>query len=288
MMTRTQPILPAFMDGIRGQLLMNESMARHTSWRVGGRVEYFYTPADKSDLVRMLRQLPVSVPIYWVGLGSNLLVRDGGVDGMIVRTSRGLSEIEYIAPYTIRAEAGVSSAKMARVCSRNGLTGIEFLAGVPGSFGGALAMNAGAFGGETWPWVEEIECIDRGGRLRTFTAQEIKYGYRKAEIPAEHWITQGKLKLDQAPDGWEGKEKIRSLLEKRSASQPIQSANAGSVFQNPDGDFAARLIERAGWKRKKVGGAEVSTTHANFIINQGDASASDIITLINNEIRMGS
>ncbi|NKB63742.1 MAG: UDP-N-acetylmuramate dehydrogenase [Gammaproteobacteria bacterium] len=280
MMAAMQPNRPAFMDGLRGQLLMNEPMSRHTSWRVGGKAEYFYTPADKADLVKMLKQLPVSVPVYWVGLGSNLLVRDGGVDGMIVRTARGLSEIEYIEPNIIRAQAGVSSAKIARVSANNGLTGVEFLAGVPGSFGGALAMNAGAFGGETWPWVLEVECVDRWGVLHVFSSQEIDYRYRAADIPPDHWITEGKLKLNFAPEGWLGKEKIRSLLDKRSASQPIQSANAGSVFQNPKGGFAAEFIEKAGWKGKKIGGAEVSMTHANFIINTGEANASNIIELI--------
>ncbi|NKB75924.1 MAG: UDP-N-acetylmuramate dehydrogenase [Gammaproteobacteria bacterium] len=280
MMVGMQHKAPDFMEGLQGQLLVNEPMSRHTSWRVGGKAEYFYTPADKADLIKLLTQLPPTMPLYWMGLGSNLLVRDGGVDGMILRTAKGLSKIQHVEPDVIIAQAGVSSAKIARISSQCGLTGVEFLAGVPGSFGGALAMNAGAFGGETWPWVQEVECVDRQGNLSTLQAEEIDYGYRSADIPLAHWITEGRLKLKIAPENWQGKEKIRSLLDKRSASQPIQSANAGSVFQNPEGNFAARLIEQAGWKGEKIGGAEVSTTHANFIINQGDANAADIIELI--------
>ena len=272
--------LPAFAQGLRGTLLMNEPMSRHTSWRCGGDAEFFYTPADREDLVQLLRQIPGELDVHWVGLGSNLLVRDGGITGIVIRTSKGLNEIEITAGNQVYAESGVSCARVARFTTTNGLTGVEFLAGVPGSFGGALAMNAGAFGGETWDWVEKIECVDRNGDCSEIVRADIDYGYRRVDLPAGNWVLGGVLTLDPAPEGYEGREKIRSLLERRSSTQPIQSANAGSVFRNPQGDFAARLIEESGLKGETAGNAQISEVHANFIVNRGDARASDIEELM--------
>ncbi len=283
MMTAAIHDAPAFMAGLRGRLLMDEPMSRHTSWRVGGAADYFYTPADKADLVQLLAQLPADMPLCWVGLGSNLLVRDGGVAGMVVRTAKGLAALVFTPPGQIYAEAGVSCAKVARAAVANGLGGAEFLAGVPGSFGGALAMNAGAFGGETWDLVERIECVNRAGQCRVFSAAEISFGYRRVDLPDGYWLLGGWLTLSAADpdDGAGGKQRIRSLLEKRGATQPVQSANAGSVFRNPPHDHAARLLDQAGLKGARVGDAVVSETHANFIINRGAASAADIEQLIN-------
>jgi UDP-N-acetylmuramate dehydrogenase len=225
--------------------------------------------------------VPGDIPICWVGLGSNLLVRDGGVEGMVLRTSKGLSSIRFLAPDRIVAEAGVHCAKVARTSIDHGLGGAEFLAGVPGSFGGALAMNAGAFGGETWDLVDQIECVNRKGECRIFHASEIRRGYRWVELPDQHWLLGGQLNLRSADDSDNtGRQRIRSLLEKRNASQPIQSANAGSVFRNPDGDYAARLLEESGLKGLQIGDAVVSETHANFIINRGKARAAEIEQLI--------
>ena len=279
MMTAATLNAPPFMAGLGGRLRVDEPMARHTSWRVGGKADYFYTPADKVDLIKLLEQLPADMPLHWVGLGSNLLVRDGGVAGMVLGTTKGLSVLGFSAPGRIYAEAGVSCAKVARTAVAHGLTGAEFLAGVPGSFGGALAMNAGAFGGETWDWVERIECVNRAGQCKTFSASEIPHGYRRVELPAEYWLLSGQLALQPASDD-RGRQRIRSLLEKRSATQPVQSANAGSVFRNPPGAHAARLLEEAGLKGARVGDAVVSEVHANFIINRGAATAGDIEALI--------
>jgi len=272
--------LPDFMDGLKGQLLEHEPMSRHTSWRTGGVADYFYTPANKTDLILLLKQLPQQIPIYWVGLGSNLLVRDGGFQGMVIRTSKGLDAIELKSPQQLYVESGVPCAKVARIAARNNLTGVEFLAGVPGSFGGALAMNAGAFGGETWEWVESIECVDRNGQCSNLTSENVKFGYRNVDLPENHWVLGGVLGLEIAESNYNGKDRIRSLLDQRSASQPIQSANAGSVFRNPTGDFAARLIEEAGLKGRTVGDAEISSVHANFIVNRGNATSGDIERLI--------
>jgi UDP-N-acetylmuramate dehydrogenase len=271
---------PDFMAGLKGRLLVNESMSRHTSWRTGGIADYFYTPADKADLIMLLRKLPQQIPVYWVGLGSNLLVRDGGFQGMIIRTSKGLDAIAVKSSNRLYVESGVSCAKVARTAARNNLTGVEFLAGVPGSFGGALAMNAGAFGGETWEWVESIECVDRKGQCSELASSNVKFGYRNVNLPENNWILGGVLALEMAAGDYDGKDKIRSLLDQRGATQPIQSANAGSVFKNPPGDFAARLIEEAGLKGREIGDAAISSIHANFIVNKGNATSGDIERLI--------
>lgn len=280
MMAQAQQHLPAFARNLRGRLLIDEPMARHTSWRVGGAADYFYTPADKADLLQLLAQLPAEMPLHWVGLGSNLLVRDGGVDGLVVRTAQGLSALEFSAAERGGyVEAGVACAKVSRAALAQGLGGAEFLAGVPGSFGGALAMNAGAFGGETWDLVAQVECVNRAGECRNLNAADITVGYRRVDLPADCYLLSARLALTPIAAGG-GKQRIRSLLEKRNASQPVQSANAGSVFRNPPGGYAARLLEQAGLKGRRIGDAVVSDTHANFIVNRGRASAFDIERLI--------
>ena len=272
--------LPEFARDLEGHLLVDEPMSKHTSWRTGGTAEYFYTPSNRDDLVRLLKRLPGHMQVHWVGLGSNLLVRDGGLSGMVIRTSKGLDQISVIQDEMVYAESGVSCARVARVASRNYLTGVEFLSGVPGSFGGALAMNAGAFGGETWDWVDSIDCVDRKGNICTIDAKDVSYGYRHVDLPPDSWILSGVVALEAAGENFHGRDKIKSLLEKRASSQPVQSANAGSVFRNPEGDFAARLIEEAGLKGKSCGDAVVSDVHANFIVNRGKATSADIEELI--------
>ena len=280
MMTASkQTPLPFDLTGLRGELRLDEPMSRHTSWRVGGAADYFYIPADKADVVELMQRLPQDLPVTWVGLGSNLLVRDGGIEGLVIKTVKALDRIEINSDCRVYIEAGVTSAKVAKKTVAAGLTGAEFLAGVPGSFGGALAMNAGAFGGETWPLVVEVECVTRDGQVIRYVNEEIPFGYRHVELPAGAALLSGTLLL-QGQTNNQGTSDIRTLLEKRSASQPIQSANAGSVFKNPEGGFAARLIEQVGLKGYAVGGARVSPKHANFIINEGGASAADIEMLI--------
>jgi len=254
-------------------------MSRHTSWRVGGPADRLYIPADLEDLAAFLASLPPQEPLAWVGLGSNLLVRDGGVRGTVVMTSGALSKLDLIGEALVRAEAGVASAKVARFCVDQGLTGAEFLAGIPGTVGGALAMNAGAFGGETWNIVAAVETIDHRGALRVRPPADYRIGYRALSGPAGEWFVAGHFRL-RAGDAAHGKTLIKSLLARRGASQPTQLPNAGSVFKNPQGDFAARLIETAGLKGACVGRACVSELHANFIVNNGGATAADIERLI--------
>jgi UDP-N-acetylmuramate dehydrogenase len=263
----------------RGQLLKDEPMARHTSWRVGGPADRMYIPADLADLALFLGTLPASEPLHWVGLGSNLLVRDGGLRGTVIMTSGALSAIERLDDGCVRAEAGVASAKVARFCVDQSLFGAEFLAGIPGTFGGALSMNAGAFGGETWRVVERVETIDRHGTLRARRADEYTVGYRTVRGPEGEWFVAGVLRL-KTGDSAEGRTLIKTLLARRGASQPTQLPNAGSVFKNPPNDFAGRLVEAAGMKGVCQGGACVSDLHANFIVNKGNATATDIETLI--------
>ena len=267
-------------DGLRGKLLQDEPMSRHTSWRVGGPADRYFEPADIGDLATFLASLPAGEPLLWIGLGSNLLVRDGGVRGTVINTS-GLSALNWLGDGRLRAEAGVPCAKVARTCARGGFTGAEFLCGIPGSLGGALAMNAGAFGGETWSIVERAETIDRGGNLHTRTRADFSIGYREVHLPvAEEWFVAAVLTVQ--PDAYGGGEnRIRALLARRAATQPTGQPSCGSVFRNPPDDFAGRLIEAAGLKGRRIGGAFVSEKHANFIITEEGACARDLEALIN-------
>jgi len=263
---------------VRGDLRRDEPMARHTSWRVGGPADVWFKPADVDDLGAFLARLPVDVPVHWVGLGSNLLVRDGGVRGVVVATHGVLGRLEQAGDDTVYAEAGVACAKLARSCARWGLGAGEFFAGIPGTLGGALAMNAGAFGGETWRHVNAVRTMDRAGLQHLRRADEYMVGYRHVDGPAGEWFLSADLVFPAGDAAAHGA--IRDLLVRRKESQPIGLPSCGSVFRNPDGDHAARLIEAAGLKGHRIGGACVSEKHANFIINTGDASARDIERLV--------
>ncbi|HXW74975.1 MAG TPA: UDP-N-acetylmuramate dehydrogenase [Steroidobacteraceae bacterium] len=257
----------------------NEPLSRHTSWHVGGPAEVFFNPRDATDLAGFLRTAPPDVPIHWIGLGSNLLVRDGGIRGIVISTHGTLAELERLNETTVRGGAGVACARIARQCLRWGLGPAEFFAGIPGTLGGALAMNAGAFGGETWQHVRSVETIDRAGRTHTRTRGEYRVGYRQVTAPAaEEWFLAAELTFERRPGVHAGE--VRSLLARRKASQPIGEWSCGSVFTNPPGDHAARLIEACGLKGFRIGDASVSSKHANFIINHGRASAHDLERLI--------
>ena len=264
---------------LRGKLRRNEPMARHTSWRVGGPARTYYEPADCDDLVIFLQQLPSNEPLFWLGLGSNLLVRDGGIAGTVVATSGALMDLVQTDALTVHAGAGVACNKVARFCAGLNLVGGEFLAGIPGTMGGALAMNAGAFGGETWSLVRRVETLDRYGVRRWHEPGDFQIAYREVQGPAGEWFITVELQL-QSGDGKAGLARVKELLERRNLTQPIGLPSCGSVFRNPPGEHAARLIEDSGLKGFCRGGACVSTKHANFIINTGDATAADIEELI--------
>ena len=262
----------------RGELRLDEPMSRHTSWRVGGPADRYYMPAGIDDLAEFIAGLPADEPVYWVGLGSNLLVRDAGIRGTVISTHGLLSGLERLAGDRVRAEAGVPCAKLARQCIRWGLGSAEFFAGIPGTVGGALAMNAGAFGGETWRHVRVLETMDRDGRLHTRRPDEYEVGYRSVSGPAQEWFLAAEFSF--APNAEASVADIKALLARRKASQPIGLPSCGSVFRNPAGDHAARLIEASGLKGFSIGGAQVSEKHANFIINTGGATAAEIERLI--------
>jgi len=264
---------------LRGELRRDEPLARHTSWRAGGPARLFYRPADAKDLAVFLRGLEPREPVLWLGLGSNLLVSDEGFAGAVIQTQGSLSALERVGGQGIRAESGISCAKAARFAAKLGLAGVEFLAGIPGTMGGALAMNAGAYGGETWSRVRRVRTIDRYGEIRVRVPAEFRIGYRQVLGPPGEWYLEAELDLEPG-NAAAGLERIRDLLERRGRTQPIGLPSCGSVFRNPPGDHAARLIEAAGLKGTREGGAQVSEKHANFIINTGDASARDIARLI--------
>jgi UDP-N-acetylmuramate dehydrogenase len=238
-----------------------------------------YRPADSADLVSFLRSMADDEPLVWVGLGSNLLVRDGGFRGTVLLTQGRITALE-LTPDGLRAEAGVTCAKVAREAARAGYGGLEFFAGIPGTVGGALAMNAGAFGGETWQHVVRVETVDRHGVLRTRLPAEYRVGYREVIGPAGEWFLAAWLRRDGG-DTANAQRRIRELLARRAETQPTREPSGGSTFRNPPGDYAARLIEAAGLKGRCVGGACVSEKHANFIVNRGTATAADIEQLIN-------
>ncbi|TCV83017.1 UDP-N-acetylmuramate dehydrogenase [Sulfurirhabdus autotrophica] len=296
-------VSPAYFNvepsGLRGELRQNEPMQKHTSWRAGGVADQVYIPADLADLSTFLRNLPKDEAVHMVGLGSNLLVRDGGLRGTVILVHGALKRIcieqrkngfattlgENID--LVYAEAGVASPKVARYAARHNLVGAEFLAGIPGTVGGALAMNAGCYGAETWEVVAKVLTLNRNGELHKRMPADYEISYRHVlqkmsgdNVPlAREWYVGAWFKLPKG-DGEASLAKIKSLLQKRIASQPLNMPNAGSVFRNPEGDYAARLIEDTGLKGVAIGGAMVSTKHANFIVNTGSATATDIEMLI--------
>ncbi len=264
---------------LRGELRRNEPMARHTTWRVGGPARLWYRPADLDDLALFLSGLPADEAVYWVGLGSNLLVRDGGIDGVVIAPLGGLQQLDMLEDGLLRAEAGVPCNKVARFSAGHGLVGGEFLAGIPGTVGGALAMNAGAFGGETWAQVVAVETIDRKGQVRLRRPEGFRVGYRQVEGTDDEWFVAARFRFEPG-DVMAAQARIRELLARRNATQPTGEPSCGSVFRNPPGDHAARLIETAGLKGTCIGAACVSEKHANFIVNTGGARAADIEALI--------
>ena len=271
----TLAVAPEFLMRVR----RDEPLSRHTSWHVGGPAEVFFNPRDRAELAAFLRTVPLDVPIHFIGLGSNLLVRDGGLKGIVISTHGTLDALARINETTVHAGAGVACARIARQCVKWGLGPAEFFAGIPGTLGGALAMNAGAFGGETWRHVLSVETIDRGGHAHTRAPGEYRISYREVVAPVpEEWFIAASLSFEHRPGAHQ--DEVRTLLERRKASQPIGEWSCGSVFTNPPGDHAARLIEVAGLKGFRIGDASVSPKHANFIINHGQASAADLERLI--------
>ncbi|MDT8363422.1 MAG: UDP-N-acetylmuramate dehydrogenase [Nitrosomonas sp.] len=275
---------------LRGKLLCDEPMSKHVSWRAGGHATNFYVPADLDDLAVFLTGWPKNEPVYMIGLGSNLLVRDGGVTGVVIALHARLNDLTVIERNAhgglVYAGAGVACAKLARFAASRDLAGAEFLAGIPGTVGGALAMNAGCYGSQTWERVERVNTIDRAGVLRERQPDAYDVGYRQVALRqnltisvTEAWFVGAWFRLDNG-NRETSRQRIKSLLAARIEHQPLNYSNAGSVFRNPPGDHAARLIEECGLKGLRIGDAMVSPKHANFIINCGRATAHNIEAVI--------
>ncbi len=284
----THPLSPPW----RGAVLEHESMRKHCSWRAGGAARRYFVPADLADLQTFVAQQEPAAALYVTGLGSNLLVRDGGLAATVVHTHGALSGLQLAgasAPGEMTVEAGVAAPKVARTAARHGLEGAEFLAGIPGTVGGALAMNAGCYGSEIWDHVVAVTTIDAAGILHQRAPADYEVAYRHVRLcapalagglqPLAEWFVAARLRFTPG-DGERAGLRIRDLLARRIASQPLQQPNAGSVFRNPPGDHAARLIEAVGLKGQIRGGAQISLRHANFIVNLGSATAADIEDLI--------
>jgi UDP-N-acetylmuramate dehydrogenase len=273
-------------QGLRGELGRDEPMARHSSWKAGGSADRFFAPADLEDLSVFLGQLPPEEPVLFVGLGSNLLVREGGWRGTVILTYAA-SKRPRLEEGLLYAEAGVACPRVARFAADNKLGSAEWLTGIPGTVGGALAGNAGCYGGETWDIVERVVTINRRGQLRRRAKDEFEFGYRHCELKTDassdgdEWFASAHFKLPEG-DREESRAIMQALLTKRRSTQPLQLPNAGSVFRNPpEGKTAAKLIQTCGLRKFMIGGARVSEKHANFIVNPGGAgSAADIEALI--------
>jgi UDP-N-acetylmuramate dehydrogenase len=267
----------------RGALTQDEPMSRHVSWRAGGHATRFFQPHDLDDLRAFLPTVAADEPILMVGLGSNLLVRDGGFDGTVILTTPKLGGIALDADATVVvAGAGAASPHVAKFAAKNNLEGAEWLAGVPGTIGGALAMNAGCYGTETWEQIVDCMTVDRMGQLHSRTPRDFDISYRHVEpktAAAEEFFVSARFRF-LSGNAEVAQARIKELLAKRMAAQPLDKPNAGSTFRNPPGDHAARLIESCGLKGFTIGGAQVSQKHANFIVNLGGATAGDIEKLI--------
>jgi UDP-N-acetylmuramate dehydrogenase len=263
---------------VRGEVRVNEPMSKHTSWRVGGPAESYFVPNSVEDLSEFLAGLHRDIPVFWFGVGSNLLVRDGGIPGVVIAASKILRDLTRVDHLSVRAGAGLPCTQLARQCIRWGLGPSEFFAGIPGTVGGALAMNAGAHGGETWERVESVRTIDRDGVIHERAPNEYTVGYRSVTGPSNEWFIEATFRFE--PDVTPSKNVMDEMLDRRKKTQPLGLPSCGSVFRNPPGDYAARLIEQAGLKGFSIGGAEVSEKHANFIINRADATATDVEELI--------
>jgi UDP-N-acetylmuramate dehydrogenase len=274
---------PLAFAGLRGTLVRDAPLARHTTWCVGGCADLLYAPADRDDLARFVGSLPAAMPVTMLGLGSNVLVRDGGIRGAVV-LMHNPGGVLAVADGLVYADAGVACPKLARFAAMHGCAEAEFLAGIPGTVGGALAMNAGCYGGETWRYVVRVETLARSGAFDVRTPGDFAIGYRSVTrsggAPLVEAFTAGWFRFP-AGDVATARAQIKALLARRIATQPLALPNAGSVFRNPAGDHAARLIEACGLKGFSLGGAQVSDRHANFIVNpRRDARAADVERLI--------
>jgi UDP-N-acetylmuramate dehydrogenase len=269
--------LKSKMPKLRGRLLPNQSLAELTWFRVGGPAQLLFMPEDEDDLAYALANLPDEIPVTVIGLGSNLIVRDVGVPGVVIRLGRGFSEIKVEGMH-IRAGAAVPDVKVARAAQEAAISGLSFLRGIPGAVGGALRMNGGAYGRETKDAMIEARAVDRHGHVHLLRNADLHYTYRHCGAPEDFIFTQA-LYAGEPGDAAVIAAEMDKITESREATQPIKSRTGGSTFKNPPGSKAWQLIDAAGCRGLKVGGAQVSEMHCNFLINLGAATAADIETL---------
>ena len=267
--------LAAEMPNLRGRLLGNVPLADITWFRVGGPAEVLFTPADEADLAYFLARLPAEIATCVVGLGSNLLVRDGGVPGVVIRLGRGFADTRIEAEHRLRAGAAVPDVKLARAAADAAISGLAFYRGIPGSIGGALRMNAGAHGRETGEVLLEARDVDRQGNIHVLPAADLKLSYRHCGVP-DDWIFTAALYQGQPGAAAEILKQMAEVADYREANQPIKQRTGGSTFKNPAGASAWKLIDQAGCRGLRVGGAQVSEMHCNFLINDQAATAEDI------------
>lgn len=272
------PRLKAGMPDLRGRLLAHQSLAELTWFRVGGPAQVLYIPEDENDLGYFLSRLDAEIPVTVIGLGSNLIVRDGGVPGVVVRLGRGFGEVKIEPGARVRAGAAVPDVKVSRAAQEAGLAGLAFFRGIPGAIGGALRMNGGAYGRETKDALIEARALDRQGRLRLLSSAEMRFSYRHCGAPGELIFTEA-LFQGTPGDPLAIAAEMDKITEAREATQPIKSRTGGSTFKNPAGHKAWQLIDAAGCRGLIVGNAQVSEQHCNFLINLGGATAADIETL---------
>jgi UDP-N-acetylmuramate dehydrogenase len=271
------PDLRERMPQLRGRLIANQSLAELAWFRVGGPAQAFYMPEDENDLAYCLRNLPAEIPVTVVGAGSNLIVRDGGVPGVVIRLGRGFNDVAVEGDNRIRAGAGTLDVMVAREAQKAGIAGLAFLSGIPGSIGGALRMNGGAYGGETKDVLIEARGVDRQGNMRTYSNADMGFSYRHCSVAEDVIFTQA-LFQGRAGEPAEIAAEMEEIKKKREASQP-RNRTGGSTFKNPPGQSAWKLVDEAGCRGLTVGGAQVSLLHSNFLINLGNATAADIETL---------
>jgi UDP-N-acetylmuramate dehydrogenase len=270
--------LAASMPALRGRLAAAATLADITWFRVGGPADVLFTPADEADLAYFMAQLPADVPVTTVGLGSNLLVRDGGIRGVVIRLGRGFAEVKAEAGHRVRAGAAVPDVKVARAAADAGIAGLAFYRGIPGSIGGALRMNAGAHGRETTDVLIAARAVDRQGRIHVLSHADMGFTYRHCGVP-DDWIFTEALFQGSAGVTADILKEMEAVAEYREANQPIKERTGGSTFKNPPGKSSWKLIDAAGCRGMRVGGAQVSQMHCNFLINAANAKASDIETL---------
>ena len=269
--------LKARMPELRGRLLANQPLGEFTWFRVGGPAQVFYMPEDENDLAYFLRHLPAEIPLYVIGAGSNLIVRDGGVPGVVIRLGRGFNDVKIEDNHRVVAGTAMLDVMVARAAQKTGIAGLAFLSGIPGTIGGALRMNGGAYGGETKDILIEARGVDRQGNLRTFSNAEMGFSYRHSGIPDDVIFTSAVFQ-GRAGDPEQIAAEMADIKQKREASQP-RNRTGGSTFKNPPGHNAWKLIDEAGCRGLKVGQAQVSGLHCNFLISLDGASAADIETL---------